>query len=134
MGCAYFVNYTVRINTGAVEALRAAIEAAGLGHAFSVDDTAPCGTILSCEFAGECGYTTATDIEEFTKGPVSDAAAESILVTEECDSETKSYGIGPDGAMLLSAKRLGEIVELAKDLTPADLGKAVSDLGRHAVS
>lgn len=125
MGCHYFAHYTVKIRPDAVEALQAEIDAEELlKRYFSIQDG-----VLSCKACDEMGYSTATLIEDFTKGPVSDAAAESVLVEECCDGDETHYGIGPEADKALSAYRLDEIKELAGDLTADDRLVLFNELG-----
>ena len=122
MSCNYSTTFDVAIRPEAVESLAKAInvitgdesKSKSLG-AFELH-----GDTLCCVFSGLCSFEVATAIETFTKGAVSDAAAESIVVTEETDGEKKSYGIGPDGKQVFSAHCRDEIVKLAGNLTAAD--------------
>lgn len=124
MGCTYFVNYTVKIRPDAVETLRTAIGAEEyMGDFFSLEDD-----VLSCESCDMMSFGMASAIEEFTKGPVSDAAVESLLVMEACDGATRSYGIGPGGAKAFSAQRLDEIRVMADGLTLEDYATLVRDV------
>ena len=124
MGCTYFVNYTVKIRPDAVETLRTAIGAEEyMGDFFSLEDD-----VLSCESCDMMSFGMASAIEEFTKGPVSDAAVESLLVMEACDGTTRSYGIGPGGAKAFSSQRLDEIRVMADGLTLEDYATLVLKL------
>lgn len=125
MGCSYFIQYTVKIRPDAVEALQAAIGADDLGDFFSLSDG-----VLSCNACSDdMSFSMVALIEDFSKGAVSDAAAESICVEECCDGENAQYGIGPEADKALSAHRLGEIDRLAADLTAEDRLVLFDNLG-----
>lgn len=133
MGCSYFTAWTVKIRPDEIGALRAAIGAKGMDGFFTLN-----GDILSCEACSDnMGFITmrevAVAIEDFAKGPVSDAAAESVCVTatqrrKSCDGDDSQYGIGPDAAGALSAHRLSEIRDLAADLTDDDAAALAREL------
>lgn len=136
MSCMYHVEFKVAIRPDAVHSLRKAIDAANLLDAFSIGARS-CrtdrradgdGPILYCEFNGPCSLSTAADIEDIAKGPVSEAAVDTVLVTEQCNNDTKVYGVGPDAIPVLSAHRLAEVLTLVEDLTMGDLAKALKVL------
>lgn len=126
--CMYDIRFEVAIRPDAVDSLRKAITAANLEDAFSIGGSVWAdgdGPILHCEFNGPCSFGTASAIEDMAKGPVTEAAVDTVLVTEQCDNSAKVYGVGPDAFAVLSAHRLAEVMVLADDLTMGDLAKAL---------
>ena len=129
MSCMYQVEFEVAIRPDAVDSLRNAITAANLEDAFSIgfEDCADPASrpILYCEFNGPCSLSMASAIEAIAKGPVTEAAVDTVLVTEQCDNDTKVYGVGPDAVKALSAHRLFEVLTLVDELTMGDLAKVL---------
>lgn len=129
MNCMYNIEFEIAIRPDAVDSLRKAITAANLDDAFSIDtfdrEGNPDSPMLFCEFNGPCSLSMASDIENIAKGPVTEAAVDTVLVTEQCDNDTKVYGVGPDAVEALSAHRLFEVLTLVDDLTMGDLAKAL---------
>lgn len=131
MSCMYDIRFEVAIRPDAVDLLRKAITAANLEDAFPISDAQfPSGGLpfLRCEFNGPCSFGMASAIEDMAKGPVTEAAVDTVLVTEQCDNDAKVYGVGPDAAKMLSAHRLAEVLTLVDDLTMGDLAKALKVL------
>ena len=127
MSCMYNIEFEVAIRPDAVHLLRQTICAVNLEDVFLFNDD-PAKPMIHCEFNGPCSLSMAADIENIAKGPVTEAADETVLVTEQCDNDAKVYGVGPDAAKMLSAHRLAEVLTLAEDLTMGDLAKALKVL------
>lgn len=117
MSCNYFTAFEVAIRPEAIESLAKAVN---VGKSILLGAFELHGDTLCCVFSGLCSFQAASAIEQFTRGAVSDAAAESIVVTEETDGVKTSYGIGPDGARVFSAHCCDEITKLARSLSLTD--------------
>ena len=115
------MQFDIRIWPHAVESLRTAIVAANKllagGDRFLLNRSQHTSDhILSCRICSDSMLASqACDTVDFVMGPVSDAAAESVVVHYYYDGTNRHRGIGPDGDKVLSAHYLDEVLDKLTD-------------------